>query len=211
MSCTVHSHTDYYVDFAKTSDEDPNRRRMAEGFGVIVRNTLKPHSNSKVLDFGCGTGRVGMQFTNFVERVVFLDISPAMIEVLRSNLQEAGIENYEIFDNCIEELQENDFDLILAAMALHQIADTEGLFVQMYQHLAPGGSVVFTDLCKNEEFFTLACYNMPHHGFNPVELKEMLLKVGFSDVSDLDVPPFYRKDSKGVRKPFARFGLIARK
>lgn len=97
----------------------------------------------KVLDLGCGYG----WHCKFAEeqgavQVLGIDISQRMLnEAQKRNAGKniryrlCNIENYEY--------PENTWDCVVSNLALHYIADLEGIYQKVYQTLKPGGIFLF--------------------------------------------------------------------
>ncbi len=68
-------------------------------------------------------------------------------------------------------------------MTLHHIEDVEGLFVRIYDQLAPGGRVAFADLAPEDgTFHAEDVPGVMHHGFEAAELLRWLEAAGFVDL-----------------------------
>jgi SAM-dependent methyltransferase len=99
----------------------------------------------KVLDLGCGTGRVALRLARRGHRVTGLDAEPAFIEALEERAGELSVTAIEgdarAFDLGAQ------FDLVLAPMQLLQLfadaSERERCFGCVAAHLAPGGVAAF--------------------------------------------------------------------
>lgn len=59
-----------------------------------VRHHLDPEfAPKRVLDFGCGTGRLVIPFSRVADEVLGLDIAPSMLKEARKNCDDAGVRN----------------------------------------------------------------------------------------------------------------------
>jgi trans-aconitate 2-methyltransferase len=112
-----------------------------EAMGRDVLDRLELRGDERVLDAGCGTGRVTAAL---VERlpdgeVVAVDGSPSMVEAVSRRL--GPTVDARVAD--LTELQlERPVDAILSTATFHWIADHERLFARLYAALAPGGRLV---------------------------------------------------------------------
>jgi trans-aconitate 2-methyltransferase len=112
-----------------------------EAMGRDVLDRLELRGDERVLDAGCGTGRVTAAL---VERlpageVVAVDGSPAMVEQARARLGD-GVD-VRVADLLELEL-DRPVDAILSTATLHWIADHDRLFARLRQALKPGGRLV---------------------------------------------------------------------
>jgi trans-aconitate 2-methyltransferase len=92
----------------------------------------------RLLDAGCGTGRVTVELLERVPNgtVIAVDGSRAMVEQAKERLGE----NVEAFAQDLLELRlEDPVDAILSTATFHWIGDHETLFARLYEALKPGG------------------------------------------------------------------------
>jgi SAM-dependent methyltransferase len=96
----------------------------------------------KVLDFGCGVGRLLIPFARIAEEVVGLDVSPSMLDEARRNCQDRQLGNVGLLpsDDNLSALS-GTFDLIHSCLVLQHIPPQRGrvIFDKLLQHLRPGG------------------------------------------------------------------------
>lgn len=102
-------------------------------------------SGKRVLEPGCGTGRLTEILSNKVEnngRVVATDISPVMVEAAKKRLK--GFENTELFVSEIElfDNREEQFDLILCHQVFPHIENKSACLKKFYDLLSPEGKLV---------------------------------------------------------------------
>jgi trans-aconitate 2-methyltransferase len=109
-----------------------------EAMGRDVLHRLELRGDERVLDAGCGTGRVTAALAARLPRgeVVAVDGSPAMVEEARRRLG-AGAD-VRVADLLELEL-EPPVDAILSTATFHWIADHERLFERLLSVLRPGG------------------------------------------------------------------------
>ena len=63
--------------------DTPMKVKMAEKFVHEMHQNINFSKDHKALDFGCGTGLVGLQIASLVKNVILMDTSTSMIEVLK--------------------------------------------------------------------------------------------------------------------------------
>ena len=101
--------------------------------------TFKP---KRVLDFGCGVGRVLLAFAEVADSVVGVDVSQAMLDEARRNCVEHGATNIELelSDDCLSKL-DGGFELVHSCIVFQHIDIPTGrqLFRRLVELLAPGG------------------------------------------------------------------------
>ena len=112
-----------------------------EAMGREVLDRLELRGDERVLDAGCGTGRVTAALVERLPRgeVVAVDGSPAMVEEARDRLG-PGVE---VFTADLLELELREpVDAILSTATFHWIGDHDRLFERLFAALRPGGRIV---------------------------------------------------------------------
>jgi trans-aconitate 2-methyltransferase len=112
-----------------------------EAMGREVLDRLELRGDERVLDAGCGTGRVTAALVERLPRghVVAVDGSPSMVEQARERLG-PGVEVF-VADLLELELDE-PVDAILSTATFHWIPDHDRLFERLFAALRPGGRIV---------------------------------------------------------------------
>lgn len=97
---------------------------------------------SKVLDAGCGTGRIGGYLAKQGHNVVGMDIDPILIDYAREEHPDV---QWEVGDLSNDEVPESDFDLAISAgnvMGFLEQEGREGALRNIFDALAPGGRFI---------------------------------------------------------------------
>ena len=96
----------------------------------------------RVLDFGCGVGRVLVGFAELAPEVVGLDVSPAMLAEAGRNCDAQGMAHVQLLasDDQLSCLQ-GAFDLVHSVIVFQHINPMRGrqLAARLIAHLRPGG------------------------------------------------------------------------
>ncbi len=133
------------------SSLDENAKQTFLGSGrdhvekVWNRLGLEAESTSsyKILDFGCGVGRVAIPLSKRCQSLDAVDISSAMLSLARSAAQDSGVANIE-FKHLSAWLEDSDqglYDLVHSALVFQHVASSEALKLcrQVLNRLKPGG------------------------------------------------------------------------
>ncbi len=131
---------DYYDNLAM--DYDSNRFGNTYGQYIhqqevnILKKILPPIATNKVLDLGCGTGRL-MSFANYG-----IDISPAMVQVAKTKFPD---KHFSVGNAARNNLKNNFFDAIFSFHVLmHQNQqETKAILSEAYRLLKTGGQFIF--------------------------------------------------------------------
>jgi SAM-dependent methyltransferase len=108
-----------------------------------------PSPEARILELGCGTGRVLVPLARSCGCIRGVDISEAMLDICRRKLNAAGIlpsgAQVEVGDISRIDLH-SEFDLIIAPFRVFQNLETDeevdGFFDVVHRHLARGGSCI---------------------------------------------------------------------
>ena len=112
-----------------------------EAMGREVLDRLTLAGDERVLDAGCGSGRVTRALLDRLPggRVIAVDGSPAMIEQARAALPpQVELRVADLLELEVEE----PVDAILSTATFHWVADHDALFARLLAALRPGGELV---------------------------------------------------------------------
>lgn len=173
---------DLFEDKAAEWDQRPVPQQISEGVFHALSTAVELHAGLTVLDFGAGTGLVAARLAPKVKHILAVDISQAMLEQLAKKPELEG--KVEIFcQNILEEPLGRQADLVVSAMAMHHVEDTQALLGAISEHLVPGGRVAIADLDKEEgDFHPPGVEGVYHAGFDREALASTFKAAGFKDV-----------------------------
>ena len=127
---------------AKAEFFDSGRHHVGLVLSLCKKHLDPDFSPGRVLDFGCGTGRLVVPFAEVAEQVVGLDVSDSMLREARKNCDENSVHNVELLrsDDDLNSLQ-GSFDLIHSVIVFQHIPIGRGrsIFKRLLSHLATGG------------------------------------------------------------------------
>ena len=99
----------------------------------LTREYFTPES--KVLEFGCGTGSTAILHAPFVKEIDAIDVSPEMIRIAREKLEPEGIKNvrFEVADMDGFHVQPSSYDAALGLNILHLLDDRMAAMARVYE------------------------------------------------------------------------------
>jgi len=150
---------------AATWDELPRRTKLAK---AVVKNVKEHIKNKRVLEFGCGTGLVGINLAPYAKSVKGIDTSEKMVEKFNEKAKKLKLNAHaEVKD--IFEVNEK-FDTVVSSMTIHHIKDIKKLSKKLKEIT---NEVFIADLVKEDgSFHTRGNDDVMHFGFSIEELKE---------------------------------------
>jgi len=203
---------DTFKEKAKRWDSNPQVVALANLFSAELTKIVPDHGGLAILEFGCGTGLVGLRYAEEAASLDMVDTSMAMLSVLRTK-DEARASNVTVHEGALSNLVKGaialeSIDWIISNMALHHVEEIPVLLQAMRRLIKPGGRLTIGEL-ENESGTFHAPEVVPHNGFAPQELSRLFQDAGFivnKTYTFLIVP---RKDNDGVTRDYRAFILDA--
>ncbi|MCJ8014228.1 class I SAM-dependent methyltransferase [Paenibacillus sp. KQZ6P-2] len=171
--------TDKFEMIANIYDT-PERIQIAKVSSDAIRNYLVDAKSKNAIDFGCGTGLVGMNLLDEFNSILFLDTSQNMINQIKQKTTDFKIKNVDTlcFDIEKESISDLHADYIFMSQVLLHIHDVELVLSRLFDVLDEGGHLLVVDFNKNEKIVS----DIVHNGFNPEELTDIMTKIGYRDI-----------------------------
>ena len=142
---------------------------------VLAKKTIEQISiknKVNILDFGCGTGLFGLEFSHLASNLVGVDTSVGMIEVF--NQKTKAKSNITSFNGDIKDFTTDlKFDLIISSMTFHHLENPELTLGLLTKFLSKEGQILIVDLTKEDGTFHSDSnkIGVHHHGFSEQEIK----------------------------------------
>jgi ubiquinone/menaquinone biosynthesis C-methylase UbiE len=202
----------YFDQAAATWDENPLRKELMRAVVDAIIRQVHLTPQMKVLDYGCGTGLVSILLAELVGTIDAADSSEGMREVLRRKLDQSIFKTIRAIRLDLEHdpLPDDRYDLIVALMVLHHVADTEGMLRKFSALLSPNGILCIADLDTEPRLFhdEEAAATVHHFGFDREELKKLLARIGFSDLRDVTAHTIRKAVADGQERKFPVFLVV---
>lgn len=203
------------MNFDNQANKWDSEYRIKRG-KVVAAEILKNiyiSKNTCAMEFGCGTGLVGLNLINQVKHLHFVDLSQGMLDVLKNKIKISNLNNAYVHctDIYTEHTTLSSFDLIFTSMALHHMDDINGVLDIFYNKLHSNGQICIVDLNKGDgQFHADEKEFKGHDGFNQDTLKELLIKSGYKNIKSYTF--LNDKRVKGNKEvPYSLFILTAEK
>lgn len=188
--------SDHFNEKAKDWDANEMVTQLSSAIGPLILSQIPLDDRMQVMDFGAGTGLISSHIAPFVNKITAVDISAAMLEKLVAKPALQGKVEAVCQDIMAEPLAAQ-FDLIISAMALHHVEDTEKLIQTFCLHLTSGARIALADLdTEDGDFHPQDVEGVFHQGFDRDQLKALLEAHGFKDVRFLTAHTVVKNDSR---------------
>lgn len=181
----------------------------------VTANKIKGinfNSYNSCVDFGSGTGLLGVQLQDTFTMVHLVDSYKEMLKVADNKLADAKITNIETHH--IDKLSdlESKHSAIFTLMALHHIDNINGFFIDAYEVLEENGTLIIADLYKdNGSFHNHNSSFHGHHGFDVQELSNLAESFGFKVEKVEQYYEIEKENAEGEIISYPLFMFVARK
>jgi SAM-dependent methyltransferase len=178
-------------------------------------NSIK--EGDAVLDVGSGSGTdllVAAIRTGPRGRVTGLDMTDAMIEKARSNIEKSGLKNVKVVKGEATKipLGDDSIDVITSNGVLNLVPDKQKAFNEIFRVLKQGGRLQLADIVTKEDV-QAACGIVPQLWADCIggasverDYLDMIRKTGFSDVEVVDRIDYFARSPESVRRLTKTFG-----
>ena len=187
---------------SKARQWDDNPVFVERGFAIAqaVRDAVPLNRNMRVLDYGCGTGLLSFPLKDAVGDMLLADTSSGMLAVAAEKIAAHGAAQMQTakLDLLTDPLPAGSFDLIVTAMTLHHIPDTDRILRVFHDLLKPGGTLCIADLDHEDGSFHGIEVDV-HHGFERDALAGRAARAGFADAAFRTVFTISKTHATGAR------------
>ena len=185
---------------ARQWDDNPLFRERGQKIADAIRQAVPLSRTMRALDYGCGTGLLSFPLKDELGAILAADSSAGMLEVLAGKIAAQGVTNVTPLklDLLADPPPARRFDLIVTAMTLHHVPDTDHILAVFHDLLHPGGTLCIADLDHEDGSFHGPEVDV-HHGFDRADLSARAGKAGFADVRFQTVFSIAKEGGSGMR------------
>jgi ubiquinone/menaquinone biosynthesis C-methylase UbiE len=196
---------DIFEQMASQYDTE-ERKSIAHIIAQEVRSELSNTKNLSALDYGCGTGLVGLELVDMFRTMLFVDTSAQMIAQVQRKIEKAHISSASTLccDFCEGCPLDVKADYVLMSQVLLHVKDYALLLNRLYQILNQKGHLLVIDFDLNERIVS----DKVHNGFEQSELIFLFKQIGFSSVH---AHTFYHGQKMFMKEDASLFLLHAQK
>jgi ubiquinone/menaquinone biosynthesis C-methylase UbiE len=185
---------------ARQWDDNPVFRERGLKIADAIRKAVPLHRNMNALDYGCGTGLLSFPLKDELGAILLADSSGGMLEVVNEKIAALGVTNMATLqlDLMADPAPSERFDLIVTAMTLHHVPDTDHILRIFHDLLQPGGTLCIADLDQEDGSFHGIEVDV-HHGFDQAALGRRAAQAGFADLQFQTVFSIAKEHATGPR------------
>ncbi|MBD1583396.1 class I SAM-dependent methyltransferase [Pseudoalteromonas sp. S16_S37] len=148
-------------------------------------------SDTRMLEFGCGTGSTATYHAPKVKHVHATDFSSKMLQIAKEKADRANVTNISFEQTQLLDLKSPDgsWDVVLGMSILHLLHDWQAHIAKVFELLKPGGVFVTSTACIGDmgtrfklfaPLFKVLPFMPSVQVFSQKALKESLENAGFS-------------------------------
>jgi demethylmenaquinone methyltransferase/2-methoxy-6-polyprenyl-1,4-benzoquinol methylase/ArsR family transcriptional regulator len=145
----------------------------------------------RLLDIGCGAGRMLELLAPRAENAIGVDLSAAMLGVARAQLEQAGLRNVQLRQGDIYALpvERDTVDLAVLHQVLHYLDNPARALREAAQALAPGGRLIVVDFAPHRCEILRENHEHRRLGFSSQEIAGHLAQAGLDLLLHRDLAP----------------------
>ncbi len=137
-------------------------------------------SGKRIVDLGCGNGRLTRLFAEAGNQVTGVDNSEEQIKLAKKSA--AGSVDFRIGSMEATGLPDASFDIVVLSQSLHHAADPREVIREAHRLVAPKGRILVLDLLAHEEDWLRGKFGDFWLGFSEADLREWIESAGFKIV-----------------------------
>jgi ubiquinone/menaquinone biosynthesis C-methylase UbiE len=156
------------------------------------------HGDWVLGDLGCGTGETSAALAPFVQHVIAVDASAAMLQAARKRLQ--AFDNIELRRGELEGLPIDDARLDAAALmlVLHYVSEPARALAEVSRVLKPGGQLILVDMLPHARDSYRQQMGHIWLGFAEDQVIRLLKEAGFGKTRIVPLAPDARAKGPGL-------------
>jgi ArsR family transcriptional regulator len=140
-------------------------------------------------DLGCGTGQVSEMVAPFVQRVIAVDSSRAMLKAARQRLGHLSHVDIRHGDLETPPIDDSALDAAVSCLVLHHVSDPPAVLRAAARALRPGGRLLVIDMLSHDRREYQQQMGHVWLGFAPTQMTEWLRGAGFERARVQPLPP----------------------
>lgn len=186
-----------------------DRILVAKAIAAEIRRHVGDGTGKRAVDYGCGTGLVGLELTDLFDSILLVDGSNQMVQQVRGKIAAGGLQKASAL--CCDLMAEDpgDFpelraDCVILAQVLLHIRDVPAILTRLHGLLNGGGHLLIVDFNTEESIVS----ELVHSGFDQDTLIRQCKSAGFAAAG---AETFYRGKNLFMGRDASLFLLDAAK
>ena len=148
--------------------------------GAVFLELLGNYRGKRVLEIGCGTGRLSVRVAPFAREFVGVDISPRTVEAAKEHLPYGNTRL--VCSDFLHWDGDGGFDIIYSSLTFMHISDKLGAIRKVAALLASGGRFVLSIDKNTSEWLEYGSRRLRIYPDSPEGIEKMMTDSGFTAV-----------------------------
>jgi ubiquinone/menaquinone biosynthesis C-methylase UbiE len=172
--------------FREQQDLIASYEQYAQTVSEVLAQAM-PGNSELALEIGPGDGAFLGELSPRFQRVIALDNTVEMLDQARAQARDLELGNIDFIhgDTSSKSLNGVQADCVVINMVLHHTPSPADIFQDVARHLAPGGTVLVTDLCSHDQAWARENCGDLWLGFEPEDLTHWAQEAGLSDITSV--------------------------
>ena len=164
-----------------------------------------------ILEFNCGNGLLASLLQHRITTGELIDPSSEQVLLTEKRLVDQHQTQFKVTQAHIETHQSTQrYQMIYAALTLHQINDIKATLSHCYELLAPNGKLIIVELLPDDgTFYQDTPLEKSYHGFEMDVLEAHLKTSGFEQTMARKFFSGYKPLNDGTKHPYSLFSVQA--
>lgn len=145
-----------------------------------IKSVSALKGTESALEFGCGTGLIGLNLLSSFSSLDFFDTSDEMLRILGQKIEGSHLDSSPHLYNELDKISDSQFDFIFSSMAFHHIKDLNPVIDKVHHLLRTNGRLCLVELNMDDGSFHRDEMGFDgHNGFDPETLSIDFEQKGF--------------------------------
>lgn len=129
------------------------------------------YQDKSLLEYGAGTGLIGLKQAFKFKDVTLVDYASEMIEIIESKIKDYSINNVktQVVDLLHDDLNDS-YDVIIVSLVMLHIQNYQSVIKKLVRALNANGKLIIVDFISNDK----VNHPLIHSGFSHQQIKELL-------------------------------------
>ncbi len=179
-------------------DDDPAHQDRAAKVAAAIRERTPP--GGRWMDYGAGTGLLGLALLDHADRVVLVDSSKGMVARAEAKIAKAGLDARATAVDVDLAAEDGsglgEMDGIVSLLALHHVEDVPTVLGRLVALLRPGGWLAIADLdAEDGSYHARHGHHVAHNGFDRDQVRAWFGQAGLIE-PEFSTPVTMNRDGR---------------
>ena len=164
-----------------------------------IQTLVQTTKDDIVLDVACGTGSLAVEFAKICNKVIGLDLTPAMIEKAKKLQEMNTLDNIKWDIGDVTQTlpyTSNSFSIVITTFSFHHMLDPLSVIMEMNRVCNIGGKIIVVDITPHPE--KASTYNQLQHLRDPSHVKFLTISE-FEDLFQKAGMPIFKRGSYRIK------------